>query len=268
MSLARRYEHLLPKVYNHTATPAELQKVSQVRKFYLKKNPVFPMVKRKRIGPATAIMYQRQANARTGGFMGMEIKFVDYDYNATCSTTWAGAEADPATPSCLNGISQGDGESNRDGRGCTLTSVHIRGRLVLPKDQDEAAAGKDCQLARIVVVQDKQTNGAQLNAEDVMVDGTNPVHTFRNLANSSRFNVLWDETFELHYQSASHDGTNIDYDGVCIPFKWNRKLSVPVLHNGTGGTVSTITNNSIHVIAVSTSAAVSLVYESRVRFKG
>ena len=109
------------------------------------------------------------ANMRAGGYEGMENKFVDYNFPGTgnISATWAGSEVDPATANSISVVAQGDGESERDGRVYYINSVHINGYVA--KTQSEVATDPvPDALVRLVLVWDTQTNGAQLNGEDVM----------------------------------------------------------------------------------------------------
>ena len=113
------------------------------------------------------------ANARTAGFLGLEKKFFDTAVAMvalTAPTDAAGGEIDPtALPgavACLNAMAQGDGEQNRDGKKVVLKSVQVKG--FVQKLGGELAAGPDSGTKVFVaLVLDTQTNGAQLNSEDV-----------------------------------------------------------------------------------------------------
>lgn len=211
-------------------------------------------------------------NARTGGFLGIETKFIDYTFSAGVVATLTGAEMDPpgagaqTTPGSISAIAQGDGESNRDGRKCTLTSLHIKGDLRIGP-----AAGATLQSAsivRVAVVWDTQTNAKQLNAEDVFLAATHIEHSFRNLQFSKRFKILKDATFVLNTLAGAGDGAANDSADVIKNFKWNFKLNIPVIHKSTTAVVASITDNSLHVIAFSNNTAATLSYESRIRFVG
>lgn len=200
--------------------------------------------------------YRRYGNKRTGGYLGIENKFIDtFRTGATLGVAWAGGEEDP-TENCLNAIAQGDGESNRDGRKCTLTQLNIQGRVLF-----NPAASDDARFVRVIVVWDTQTNGAQLNAEDVMDDGANKSQQFRNLQFAKRFRVLAD----LKFMFNQFEGSKIQEQ----TFNVYKKLpNIQVIHNGTTGTVSTVTDNSIHIIACASGTLCTLTYNSRIRFVG
>ncbi len=210
---------------------------------------------------------KRVRNGRTGGFLGIETKFKDSTYPPTAiAVTITGAEADPATLDSLSAIAQGDGETQRDGRKCTLTSLHMRGQVTLSLTAGSALTAS--REARVVVVWDTQTNGAQLNAEDVILAATNVEHGFRNLQFTKRFKILKDQNWTLNPLAAAGDGAANDTAAVSRDFKWNFPLKIPVIHNGTTAVVANITDNSLHVIAFASGTGVTLQYESRVRFVG
>lgn len=201
----------------------------------------------------------RRTNIRTGGFLGMESKFLDLAYSATVAATVSGAEADP-TGSCLNPVVQGDGESNRDGRKYVITSVYVKGVLSVT-----GGTSLDDPTVMLTLVQDKQTNGAQLNSEDVLTSPGIAINAMRNLQYIGRFNVLKSMRIDMKPRSA-WNGTAFSTSQT--PFEMYVKCKIPVFCNGTTGDVSTITDNSIHLIATSTSTAVTLSYNSRIRFQG
>lgn len=243
--------------------------------------------KRRRFGTAAITPTQIAAalaarrsrmNLRNEGFTGMELKFVDYEYNDAIPATLAGAEADPpnvgaqTTPGCISAIAQGDGESNRDGRRAVLKSVMIEGLVVI--DATAASSLANGGSYKIALVWDKQTNGSQLSAENVYVDPTSTsldALTPRNLQFSQRFQVLAEKTLVVQPKAGAGDGTTNDSPATYAHFKIYRKLNIPVNFTGTTAVVSAIADNSLHVIAVKSdaaAAAANLRYYSRVRFVG
>ncbi len=215
------------------------------------------------------------ANVRTAGYIGMENKFVDTTVTDDPFTTiWAGGEMEDGTMLGLGIPSQGTGESQRDGRVYTLKSLHIKGYLEQPPVESNATPQGD-QLARLALVWDTQTNGAQMNAEDCMltVGAPDDVNSFRNLQFSHRFIVLKDKTFRVNVaNSGMNEGAaNLFASGLTrIPFKMNKtfKKGIKIRCKGTGGIIADVTDNSFHLIGTSTSAAITLTYEVRARFSG
>lgn len=205
-----------------------------------------------------------------GAYLGVENKYVDYEYSANISENIAGSEADPATALSLSSIAQGDSQVQRDGRKATIRSVHVRGAVNLQADDTVTFQPRNVRLLLLV---DKQTNGAQFNAEDVLetpVSSANDPFIFRNLEYAKRFHVLKDIMIDLKPDAIS----TTSYGSTTESFEMHHffKNGLPVTFTNTSATVSDIMDNSIHMIAVASTAsggnAATLVYSSRVRFVG
>ncbi len=219
-------------------------------------------------------MMQKQGLA----FLGIETKFLDSSVISRSLTndTWTGAEMDPTTLNCLNGIPQGDTGSSRDGRNYAVKSIHIRGWVDVAATESSVATFPDA-LVRIALVQDTQSNGGQLSAENVLT-GTSQISAFRDLDFVKRFKVLKEKMVLLPITQAMVNEGAINLfaiGGVKRMFKMNVNFKNPVIvnTNGTGNTVSDITDNSFHIIATQESGAVldnnvKLTYNARVRFVG
>ncbi len=216
------------------------------------------------------------ANIRTGGFLGIENKFVDYSIVATAIGSPAGSaggEMDPAgSVNCLNAVAQGDGEQQRDGRKIKLNSVHLRGHIhrAVATDQADMRTGG---AVFIALVSDAQTNGTQLNSEDVYENSSGnadgAVHSFRNLQYTQRFKVLWSRLYSFDAPNAGTDGTNTNSTGGQIRnFKVDIPLSFVTQFSASTAVVASINDTSLHVIAFATDAGYTLTYLSRVRFVG
>lgn len=216
--------------------------------------------------------YSQRSNVRTGGYLGIENKFIDYTVSgSTIADTNTGAEQDPATANSISAIAQGDGESNRDGRKALINSVLIRGSVLL-QGLGSVSTVQEPVVVRVALVLDQQTNGAQLDSEDVFLPATNVEHAFRNLQFTRRFRVLRDKTFVLNPQAAAGTGSVNDTSPVITAFNWFiGNLKIPVTFTDTTAVVANIMDNSLHVIAFTSSISAGLVllnYQSRVRFTG
>jgi hypothetical protein len=222
-------------------------------------------------------------NARTGGFLGQELKFLDQGKaNTVLSQTWAVYDPNDQTPSqhCLNGVAQGDGPSTRDGLRYQAKSLHIKGSLSLAPIVD-GNSPRSSHIFRIAVVCDTMTRASQLNATDVFkaaaIGGTahtgHNVYSFRNLEHTTRFRVLYDKTFVLTPQAAAGSGDgHIESSGVTKAFSINLKIPEKlgaIQCVNAGSDIAGIQNNSFHVIACTDSAAGGTIeYMSRLRFVG
>lgn len=205
-----------------------------------------------------------------------ERKYFDSQLNGATinadASSWAGMEQDPATLNTLFAPVQGDDYLNRQGRKVQVLSLKIRGFIDAPAQANQTAADVG-QLMRLILVMDKQTNAAQLNAEDVISSGSGTValQMFQNPAFFGRFRVLKDKTFVLQNPTLSWDGTNMEQTGLVREFKFTIKFKKPVLvhfNSTNGGTVADIVDNSFHLIMNSNNTAMGcrLFYKCRTTF--
>jgi len=218
---------------------------------------------------------QRSMNARTGGLLGMELKFLDEALDATAivaPATAAGAELDP-TAGCIGCPAQGDGASNRDGRAYVVKSIDIRG-VVLRAVQTNQTAGDICPTIYLALVQDMQSNGAQLNSEDVFTNPNASSNTaaapLRNMNFITRFKVLDSCTMDLSQLPITYDGTNIEQAGQTNAFELKWRGAVKVNCSGTTQNINQVQDNSFHLIGFASSVNMvpQICYNVRTRFVG
>lgn len=206
---------------------------------------------------------------------GGELKFFDTSYSASIpSPTGAtGGEADPGTKLTLCCPTQGDGDSSRDGRKYTMKSVQINGVVRFVAQTDQTAADVAA-VVHIALVLDTQSNGAQLNSEDVYTnpsaDAIAAATPLRNLTRVSRYKILKVWNMDMPQPEMVWDGTNVEQSGVMKRFSGYLKLDIPVECIANGGTIADAQDNSLHMIAFcsSTTTAPALTYNARVRFVG
>ncbi len=219
-----------------------------------------------------------QLNRRTGGFVGIELKFFDSGITATAIATSAdatGAEIDPTTVDCLNSMVIGNTQNTRIGRKVNMKKISIRGVVAIPV-QVNITSLDTLPLVFIAIVLDKQTNASQLNSEDVYdnISGSGATNTsmFRKLEQSDRFRILASEQIEFHNTpQVTYDGTNIEATGQFMPFEFHVDLKgMTCLFKANAGIVADIVDNSIHVLAWvnSSTYAATLAYNARLRFTG
>jgi len=226
------------------------------------------------------------ANAVTMGFMGIEKKFLDTAVlAATVGTNAAltGGEYDPSATSgpgggsggcvgCLSCPAQGDTEQSRDGKRIVIDSLILKGFLSSAESASEAAEGPT--KVFMAVVLDTQTNGAQLNSEDVFKSfgaaGYLNSTPLKNLLFGSRFRILKSQSYDLTPMGVAaagalaHNAVRRDFDWY-IPFKGGLPVN---LNAGTTADVANVIDNSIHVVAFATASGVSIAYNARIRFQG
>ncbi len=210
-------------------------------------------------------------NVRTGGYMGLEMKFADIETDQDAfATTWAAME--DATNDSVSGVAQGDGESQRDGRKYWIHSIHIRCTVEATAIEAQTAPLADLK-GRICLVWDTQTNGAQLVATDVFDGGlTDDTLAFRNLQHVKRFRILWDKKFRLVRNNVAQGGidlfaTNRAVTSIMVYDK-NFAKPIPVICQATTAVIAAISDNSLHIIGVANSTSALLNMQIRIRFTG
>lgn len=191
------------------------------------------------------------------------------------AASWASTELDPATFNTLCCPVQGSGISDRVGRKIHITKLKIRGTVGYSV-QSAASTVPSMPEVRLLLVQDCQTNGVQLNGEDVMASSTtaavtSQIHTFQNLAFFGRFKVLKDKMFRIGGANSVNNTTagTVSTEADSINFKWTIKFRKPVVvhfNSTNGGSVGDIVDNSFHIIGLSTLTTATLAYEARVVF--
>lgn len=216
-------------------------------------------------------------NKRTGGFMGLELKFFDTQLAAGTSVAnsddWSGCELDPLGFNCLNSVGQGTSESQRLGRHFNMKSIHVTGVLHIPQTSNTIPLPD--KIVHIALVLDKQTNGTTPDAEDIFINPTgNPLTNaspFRKLDETDRYRVLKSKTIMLRLsQNTMSDAVNnFEHGGLIWRFSFFVDLrGMKVMMKGTGATatVADIQDKSLHIVANCTNTGVDIAYNSRLRF--
>ncbi len=211
--------------------------------------------KRKRYGTPYKKKYAKPRYPKPAG----ELKFFD-----TVQADEASAQAGVIHSVSLNLIPQGVTESNRVGRKCSVTSIQIKGSLVLPSDG--ASSGNATNVLRLIVYLDKQANGATAAVTDILESAD--VNSFRNLSNTQRFICLKDIHINMNAFGA--------FGGTGAPvsmkrhynFEFYKKVDFPLEFSSTTGALTELRSNNIGLLSVCKQAlAIPLVgYTCRVRF--
>ena len=175
-----------------------------------------------------------------------EWKYLDVTQASTASVS-AGALT------LLTGCATGDGPSNREGTQIYVKSIQVRTRIEF--NAGDATAG----AIRMVLVQDKQSNGAAPNVSDIYsIPVLNAIDALRNLNGRKRFKILSDNTWIV-----SQNGTpGYEYDIYL-------KKPITVQYNaGNTGTVADIATNALYLLICSDQAANGpyVAFYSRVRY--
>jgi len=153
---------------------------------------------------------------------GPELKAVDLNTSFAPPLT-----SSFATPQLLNGTAQGAGATNRLGRKMMMKSFQMRYTC-------SVADGDDASQHRIVVVYDKQANGAAPIATDVF--SANDFRSPLNLNNSDRFVVICDEVTESVQSSV-----------INISGQRYVKLNMETIFQGSSNGIADIASGSVYM---------------------
>ncbi len=217
--------------------------------------------KRGGYGRGAMVLAPRRARIAPVHFARGETKFFDTDLDAifgTIASTFESAN--------LVIIAQGNTESQRIGRKVVLTRVDCKGLLTLPTT---AVAADTSDVVRLLLVCDKQTNGAAFTGTDLWE--SNSWRSFNNLSNSSRFRVLQSKTYTFNCGAGSGRGTadTLSYAEYALLWKMGVNLNLPIEYDNslTTGVVTTQRSNSLWLVSQSALGLIVMaVSDARVRF--
>lgn len=220
--------------------------------------------------------------ARTrGASVTGEMKYFDTELAQTAitavTTTWpAGTMKDPTTFNTLVVPVVGAAINQRIGREIKVLKIKIRGEFAVGTQATQAVADNGSNI-RYMVVQDMQTNAAQMTGAQLQTDYSGPEVTiggFQNLNNFGRFRVLKDKQIQFSNANMAGSPTAADLvqSGFRRPFKCNIKFKIPIKmrFNATnGGTIADIIDNSFHFLAGTdnTNLGPTVSYACRVCYK-
>ncbi len=166
----------------------------------------------------------------------------------------------------INIIPQGVTEIQRIGRKCTIRSVHWKYRVDLPEVQD-ASTPNTIDEVRVIMYMDKQANGAAAVATDILETAT--IRSFRNLANSGRFNILMDRLHVINWMTLASHGfaaDTFDQAEVVREYSFNKKCEIPIEFNAGAGIISEIRSNNLGVLLVGLNGTAGFLSSIRLRF--
>lgn len=241
---------------------------------------VSPVVVNRRAAPRRPATYTRRFSYRTGGIKAQtETKYYETGLAGTAITNvaggdWTNTELDPVGKGTLFAPAPGSGYNQREGKKVFIKKLKIKG-LIIRNTQTGLTEDNPPQplVVRLILYQDKQTNGVQSQGEDVISNQVaGPISGFQNIANFGRFKVHKDKTWKLGNANFAWDGTEYDVAGDIIPFKMNKTFKNPLKINyNTGGNsnISDVVDHSFHLIGGvrgSGGQTLSIEYECRVVF--
>ncbi len=204
--------------------------------------------------------------ARIGGFYGRysgrgaELKFHNLDVDDAVIAT-GGTIAEDS----LLTIAEGNGESDRVGRKVTVKRIQMNYDFLLPQT---AVAAQTSDAVRVILYWDKQTNGAAATVLGILEVAD--WQSFRNLANSGRFQVLLDKTVSLNCGAGSGRGTTdtLSYAEVEKHFSWSKACNIPIEYDNsaTTGVITSIRSNNLGILTISKGGLAAFGSRIRIRY--
>jgi hypothetical protein len=223
-------------------------------------------------------LYDSIDNLRIGGVVGVEKKWKDNVFGPQpVPNDWSTSTSliDPAYANPLNGIVQGVGPEERDGRVTFVHSVCVRYQIQFAAQDfaDTIPGGGTDHSMRVFLVLDTQANGTAPTASEVWDNNTGVTYDlmpFRNLSNVQRFKVLKEVKHDQLAQNLAWNGasnslvsaTNTVHHTICHYFK----KPLVVNHVGTGSNFASIRDNQLHLFAIANTTSSVIRYTSRIRF--
>ncbi len=191
-----------------------------------------------------------------------ELKFHDVDVNdavvaAACNIENSGS---------VNLIPQGITEITRVGRKCVVKAISWNYSVSLPVVNDTAGA-PTADTVRIILYQDKQCNGATATASGITgILRSDDFQSFRELANTGRFNILMDRTMSLQYTAGAGDGAVNDFAMVKRHGSFHKRCNIPLEFNAAAGALTEIRSNNLGVMVCSEEGVAGFESKLRLRF--
>ncbi len=189
---------------------------------------------------------------------GGELKFFD-------TTIDDAAIAATMTINNLTVVPQGTSESTRIGRKMTVRKILWKYTMTLAAS---AANTSTSDNVKVMLVQDTQTNGAQFAAAQLI--DTDVWDSFRNLANSTRFRVLYSKDIRFVSMSGSGRGTTdtLAFGEDIHTLTGSKSCNIPIEYDNsaTDGSIGTVRTNNLYWVTQSTSGFCSSLGTARIRF--
>ncbi len=220
-----------------------------------------PRMKRTRTNGGPKRTYKRK---RTNGYtkpvlIGAEIKFHDIDIDDTDVSNTGTIQA------ALLTIPEGNREEQRIGRKLVIKKILWRYNILLPTT---ATAAETSDIVRVMLIQDKQANGAQPAVLDILE--TADYQSFRQLANSQRFIILHDKTHVLNCGAGSGRGSTdtLSYGETERQGTFYKDCNIPIEYDNSAssGVITSIRSNNITCLLISRGGHTAFTSKIRFRF--
>ena len=113
---------------------------------------------------------------------------------------------------------------------------------------------------------DKQCNGGQADGDDLLEDPA-LILNYRNIANTGRFQTLYDKTFNWNTTAGVGGGPNSARITKQYLVKINKKVYIPIEFSSTTGGITEIKSNNIGLLVWSKEGRVEVEAASQLRIR-
>ena len=162
----------------------------------------------------------------------------------------------------LNLIAQGTGESQRIGRKITIRKIDWRYTIAVLAQTDAALTAESC---RVMLIHDHQCNGVTPTVGDVLK--TADYQSFNDLANTGRFNTLFDRTYTIR-APLSGNGTSDQTGTYYINGYVHKDVNINIEFDNTTGAIGEIRSNNIFLLFIAENGICRVNGKARLRFTG
>ncbi len=178
------------------------------------------------------------ATAKPGSFRYPVGQLKNHEHYVDSSFTTAGV-----TGTSLVLIGTGCGPTTRTGRKITIREIHYRITITQNGQTDHSDADN---LYRVMLIQDKQANGAQVSNTVGILDDPVP-DSFLNLSNRNRYVVLYNQMGTIHSAAGGGgwNGSSVALQGMDASkfSKKSLKVEIPILYSEEDSPGTTLITN-------------------------
>ncbi len=186
-------------------------------------------------------------------YKNLEHKFLDLSVGSNVILPTGEIITDNLTP-----IPQGTDEDERIGRKVTINQIFFKGNLILPETSTNSNTSD---ILRLVLYVDHQPNGAVPSLLDYF--DVAEYDSFRNLANTKRFTVLYDRNHTLNASAAESTQSCAFIKDLKIS---KPKLNIQVNYDSTLGALTELTTRAIGFMGISQGGFIEIEGKWRIRY--
>jgi hypothetical protein len=177
-------------------------------------------------------------------YVARAVGSTELKYSSALGLTYAGDTTGQIA--LMNGVTQGDDFTNREGRKFTVKAIQVQGKV---------ASGPSTVLptrTKVLVILDKQANGALPTMTDIFQSSSS--NSFMNMNNVGRFKVLASKSFVTGgfdtTATQTYSGSPQVHD--C---SFYIKCDIDTINMGTTNGIASISTNSILFVVIGDNAA-------------